>query len=321
MFTPADQLNNTARVSGQKILVTGGSGFIGSHLCRSLYENGAEVYSVTRANLLKRDDGVRWQQGDLSDYGFVHDLLRAVKPSIIFHLASHVFGSRDLTMVMPTFRNNLMTTVNLLTAATELGCHRFIAIGSMEEPQADSMNIIPSSPYAAAKWTCTAYANMFYALYRTPVVIARLFMVYGPGQNDLKKLVPYVTLSYLRNQAPRLSSGTRQVDWIYVQDVVEGLVAIACAPDIEGDSLDLGSGSLTSIHTVVEYIRNLVNPEIEPLFGALNDRPMEQMRVANISDTFEKIAWKPVVSLQKGLSHTVEWYRSSYINAEKNISG
>jgi len=151
------------------------------------------------------------------------------------------------------------------------------------------------------------------------VVIARLFMVYGPGQQDMTKLIPYVTLSLLRNEAPQLSSGTRQIDWIYVEDIVDGLIAAAQAPDIEGSTIDLGSGSLVPIRTVVEHLVNLVNPTIDPLFGALHDRPMEQVQVAKVSETFDKIGWKPTVSLEKGLALTVDWYRNSFITSGTKV--
>ncbi len=88
--------------------------------------------------------------------------------------------SRALDWVVPTVKNNLLSTVNLLAAAAETGCHRFVVAGSMEEPT-DPLAAIPNSPYAAAKSASTAYARMFHALYDLPVVVLRLFMVYGPG--------------------------------------------------------------------------------------------------------------------------------------------
>jgi len=137
-----------------------------------------------------------------------------VAPDIIFHLASFVSGRRELEFVLPALRSNFLSTVNLLVCATTLGCRKVVLTGSLEEPEGDIESAVPApSPYAAAKGAASAYARMFYALYGTSVVTARLFMVYGPGQNDHKKLVPYVTRSLLKNQVAELMSGTREVDW------------------------------------------------------------------------------------------------------------
>ncbi|GJQ47888.1 MAG: nucleotide sugar epimerase [Candidatus Kuenenia stuttgartiensis] len=258
---------------------------------------------------LKDESCMRWCQGDLAEIQTVRKILTTIKPEVIFHLASHVAGSRSLELVLPTFYSNLMSVINLLTVATEIGCKRIVLAGSLEEPDICNSETIPSSPYAAAKWASSAYARMFHSLYQTPVVIARLFMVYGPGQQDLNKLVPYVILSLLRKEFPKLNSGKRDVDWIYVEDVVDGLIAIAQASNIEGGTVDLGSGSLVPVRTVVQIITSLVDSGLFPAFGAIPDRPMEQIRVANTASTYAAIGWKPVTSLEKGLEHTVVWYR------------
>ena len=308
-------------LKNKRILVSGANGFIGSHLSKSLYQIGAEVHGIFRTGHAVKDSNLTWLQGDVSDETFIRDVLSSVKPHIIFHLASHVSGSRGLDTVLPTFRSNLASTVNLLTHATAMGCERIILIGSMEEPDQQNLIPVPCSPYAAAKWASSTYARMFYALYKTPVVMARLFMVYGPGQQDLKKLIPYVTLSLLNNRPPELSSGNRPVDWIYVTDVVDGLMAAAEAPDIEGEIIDLGSGSLVTIKTVVDLLVKTAGTEINPLFGALNDRPFEQIRVANITDTRTKIGWEPSTSLEEGLSFTVDWYRKHYMTPHQGKTG
>jgi nucleoside-diphosphate-sugar epimerase len=180
----------------------------------------------------------------------------------------------------------------------------------MEEPEEDDNIDIPCSPYAAAKWASSGYARMFHALYGTPVVTARIFMVYGPAQQDLNKLIPYVTLSLLRNEAPKLTVGKRKIDWIYVTDVVEGLIMIAIAEDVEGCIVDLGSGSLVSIRTIVQHLVDFIDPHIEPLFGELPDRPGEQERIADVENTYKMIGWKPRISLQRGLKVTIDWYRT-----------
>jgi len=158
------------------------------------------------------------------------------------------------------------------------------------------------------KMVGSLYARMFHALYRLPVVILRLFMVYGPAQRDLRKLIPYVTLSLFRGEAPKLNSDHREVDWVYVDDVVEGFLAAARATDVEGQTIDIGSGALVPVRAVVEHLVRLINPRIEPLFGALADRPFERVRVADTVRSHAVIGWRPKTLLEEGLRQTAAWY-------------
>jgi len=258
---------------------------------------------------------------DLRDAAATRCLCDALEPDVIIPLASLVAGGRELGLVLPTFHDNLVTTINLLTAASASGCRRIVLIGSLEEPDAGPENPVPSSPYAAAKWAASAYGRMFHQLYGTPVTFARLFMVYGPGQQDVRKLVPYVTLSLLRGDAPQLASGRRDVDWIFVGDVAKGLLAMIDAPGIEGDTIDLGSGVLTSIREIVRQlvgVVGVVGVPIEPHFGALLDRPMEQVRVADTARTYARLGWRAATPLAQGLGQTVDWYRSISRSAEQD---
>jgi nucleoside-diphosphate-sugar epimerase len=275
------------------------------------------VHGISRRKPSEDNKEISWWEGDIADINIVRRILSEIKPDIIFHLASHVAGARDLELVLPTFHSNLTGTVNILTVATELDCKRIIITGSLEEPDQEEAGAIPCSPYAAAKWAGSAYARMFHALYKTPVVLARLFMVYGPGQQDVHKLIPYVTLSALRQEAPKLSSGQRLVDWIYVEDVVDGLLSMAQAPDVEGRSIEIGSGVLVSVGTVAQEIVHIINPDIKPVFGHIPERPMEQERVANAEVTYAAIGWKAATSLNEGLQNTVQWYREFSNNIDR----
>jgi nucleoside-diphosphate-sugar epimerase len=186
-----------------------------------------------------------------------------------------------------------------------------VLTGSLAEPEAKNGEEFPSAPYAAAKWASSGYARMFHALYKVPVVIARVFMVYGPGQNDLTKLIPYVALSLLQGKTPNISSGQRLIDWIYVSDVIDGFLALAQTPNLDGATLDLGSGSLVSIRDIVQNLVRVAGGEANAHFGALPDRPLEPTRVAKVGDTFAKTGWRPRVPLQEGLENTVRWYRAA----------
>jgi nucleoside-diphosphate-sugar epimerase len=291
--------------AGQPVLVTGASGFIGAHLCHALTVSGATVHAISRSPA-PADSALHWWQADLSDYAALERIFADIRPVYVFHLASEVTGSRERKVVLPTLHSNLVSTVNLLNLATEYACERLILAGSLEEAQANSA---PSSPYAAAKSAASAYAQMFHNLYQTPLVTARLFMVYGPAQRDITKLIPYVTLQLLRGEVPKMSSGTRPVDWIYVADVVDGLLKCALTPGIDGQTIDLGSGQLVTIHDMVQTLAGIVSAEARLAFGALPDRPFEQVRAANTADSLARIGWQPRVSLTDGLAATVAYYR------------
>lgn len=226
----------------------------------------------------------------------------------MFHLASHVWGAPDLKHVLPTFHGNLHTTVNLLAVLAEAGCRRFIVTGSLVEPDPGSQERIPSAPYAAAKWASSDYVRMFHALYDVPGAIARVFMVYGPAQQDPTKLVSYVIESLLRDEAPEITSGRRLIDWVYVDDVAYGLARMALAPGIEGGTVDLGSGTLIATAELVGKLCEVVGTTTRPNFGALPDRPMEPTRVADVKETERALGWAPATSLEDGLKRTVAWH-------------
>jgi UDP-glucose 4-epimerase len=295
-------------VHGVRVLVTGASGFLGSHLIVRLAAAGASVVAVSRSGRpgWLAPAGVEWRGVDLEDPGEVRRLVREDAPERIFHLASRVQGARDRQLVLPMLRSNLAATVALLDAASEHGARRIVLAGSMEEPDPGSVEP-PSSPYAASKAAAGLYARLYRALYGLPVVTARIFMAYGPAQRDLTKLVPYVILRNLSGEPARLSSGARAVDWIFAEDVVAGLVRLGEAEGIDGERLDLGTGRATSVAEVAAQICRLMSAP-PPELGALPDRPLETVRVAQVEATERRIGFRPRVGLAEGLARTIEWY-------------
>jgi UDP-glucose 4-epimerase len=293
-------------VSGSgEVLVTGASGFIGRALVRRLAAAGQAPVCTARHPVEGLADGARWVPGDLTDPGFVDRLVADVRPSVVYHLASAVTGSRSLDVVPLTLAANLTAAVHVLRAVTEAGCDRVVLTGSCDEPEDGAA---PCSPYAAAKWAVGGYARMFASLYGTPVTTARTFMVYGPDQPDRTKLVPYTITALLRGEAPQLTSGQRLVDWVYVDDVVDALVTLAASPEAVGRVLDVGSGRLHSVRHVVETIAGIVGAGVAPRFGDLADRPAEVERVADVAEAARVCGWAPATALEEGLKRTVAWY-------------
>jgi nucleoside-diphosphate-sugar epimerase len=208
---------------------------------------------------------------------------------------------------------NLITSVNLLIATARNATARILFAGSQEEAQPDGSWPVPCSPYAAAKFAAGAYSRMFHSLFGSPSVWLRLFMVYGPGQSDVRKLVPYVTQSLLRGEAPSLSSGTRRVDWIFIDDVVDAFLAAAVTTGVEGRTIDVGSGKLYPIRAVVEHLGRIIRPDISPRFGAFPDRLLEIEPVADVEATAAFLGWRAKTSLEDGLRQTVDWYQRQVI--------
>jgi UDP-glucose 4-epimerase len=304
-------MGQSGRWSGLKVLVTGGSGFIGHHLCRRLCDEGSEVHASSRHTQASAPGGPVWWQADMAEPADARRVFAAVAPQIVFHLAGSVGAGPDLDLVLPTYHSLLTSTINVLLMAAESGCSRTILVGSLTEPAIGNADDgIPMSPYAAAKWAGSAYGRMFHALYGTPVVILRPFMAYGPAQAPTK-LIPSVSLSLLQGVAPKLSSGKTKADWVYIADVIDAFMQAAIMPGIDGKSIDLGMGSLASVRDVVERLVTIAGTRVEPLFGALPDRPSENEVASNPAIAAELLNWKATTSLESGLRQTFEWFKSN----------
>jgi nucleoside-diphosphate-sugar epimerase len=298
------------RLPGSTVLVTGGHGFIGLHLVKRLVELGADVHAVSRRAPADPAIAATSWQVDLADVGATDNLVRAVRPDVVFHLAGEASGSREVKAVPRIFASNLASTVNLLTAATEVGRPRIVLAGSMEEPRAGEAQIRASSPYAVSKWASAAYAQAFHDLWSLPTIVLRVAMVYGPGRQNDAKLVPYVIKCLLDGRAPELTSGTRQIDWVYVDDVVDAFLAAACVPSVEGRSLDIGSGEPVDIRQTVRILQQIIGTHIPAHFGGLQDRKFDGAYIADLSESGPLLRWRARVGLVDGLTRTVAWFRA-----------
>ena len=301
------RMPNLSAIAEKNVLVVGASGFIGRPLTNRLAAAGAKVYAVCRNPPAPGTGPIVWSRGDASEASSVKEIFSECRPAVVFHLTSEGQGGRDISLIPNSLRNDLTAAVNMLhgAATAEAKVERFIMAGSLEEP--DSADSTPVSPYAAAKWAASGYGRMFRRHYKLDVRILRPMMTFGPGQKEFK-VVPSTILSLLRNRRAKIGSGSRLVDWIYIDDVVEGLVAAACAPDLPC-TIDLGSGVLVSVADVAREIARQLGREhlLEIGEGA---RGEERICVADVEAARRLIGFEASTGLAEGISSTIESFAS-----------
>lgn len=295
-----------------RVLVTGATGFIGRHLCHSLHEQGAQLVFLQRRAHASPWPGARAVVLDPSDRAGIANALHEIKPDLVFHLAGFVSGERSREAMARAFDGNVLFSANLL-----LGClahlpdTRVIFTSSLEASNPRLQPAQTGSPYGVSKLMVEVLSGTLNELYAAPMFSARLGMVYGPNDPNCDRLVPTVIRALLKREAPHLSSGTRRSDWVYIDDVITGLLAMANTRELLHPALDLASGELHSVREVAELLASILGAT-EPIhYDPSRDRPYEQERVADMTTTRAALGLTgPAFDLRAGLTHTVEAYRA-----------
>jgi dTDP-glucose 4,6-dehydratase len=293
-----------------RVLVTGATGFIGRSLVARLVTVGdTAVTALVREHHTQRPlpptlEAIRSQIdfvfADLRHLQQTKRAVRKAQPDVIFHLAAA--GVNDPFLPIDTaLSHNLYGTLNLLRAVFEAGPDipwpRQLLIGRTPG-EVSAMN-----HYAASKVAAWQFCRMYARTRGWPVAGVMIFQAYGPGQAE-RRLLPSAMRAALDGQDFPMTAGHQQRDWIYVADVVEGLLAVQKAGLNPGTTVDLGSGELHSLANVVRRVYALVNGKGRPLFGAVPSRPGEEAtQRADIVRTKDLTGWETAVSLESGLSH------------------
>ena len=310
----------TPDLRGARVLVTGGSGFIGSHLVRRVHQMGCEVHVVTRYNSVI--DNVRlaplWDdlhviEADLRNPDSVARL-RGTRFDYIFHFAAYNHVGDSFVHVLEAMSSNAMGTVNLVEACADYRAFVYIATSEVygfqtEVPWPETLTPFPISPYAVGKYSGELFARMAWHVRQSPIVVARPFNAYGPYQSP-RAVVAEIILKCLRGEQVEATEGRQTRDFNYVENLIDGLVLAASEPKAVGEIINIGSGSDISIRDLILKIHALTKSSSELRFGALPYRPTEIWRMAADSrKAAALLGWEPRVDLDEGLELTVDWYR------------
>lgn len=308
----AHVVTNWSGLDGSRVLVTGGTGFVGQHLVQALVSTGKEVFVASR-NAAKLA-GVQIVPGDLAQPGEVARLLEAVRPNVVFNLTGRR-SKASTDQVAETIRINLMVAIELVTESLRRAVRKIILVGSAEEygdqimPVSEDAALKPRSIYGASKAAMTLHALALYETSRAPVIVVRPFSVYGPGA-PRHMFVAEAADCAARGVAFQMTDGIQKRDLVHVTDVVQGLLAAAVVPEAVGKVFNLGTGVSHSMRDVAEALWRLSGTSAALQIGARAKPPGDLKETcANIDRARSMLGWLPRVELEDGLRST--WLAAS----------
>ncbi len=323
--------------SMKKMLITGGAGFIGSNFTKYMlrkYESLEVIvldkltYAGNLDNLREVENDPRYTfvRGDICDDKIVRKVMEGCDCVINFAAETHV--DRSIGDPASFIMTDVYGTYVLLEAAKDLGIPKFIQISTDEvygeargEPSGEDSPLMPQSPYAASKAGADRLAYSYYITYGTPVVITRCTNNYGPNQYPEKMVSLFITNALEDKPLPVYGTGMNTRDWIYVLDHVKALDMIINSSGLEGEVLNIGSGTELSILQVAERILTILGKPTS-LIRMVKDRPGHVRRHAvDTTKIRSLLGWKPEVDFDKGLEMTIKWYVENRWWWEKIKSG
>ena len=305
-------------------LVTGGAGFIGSHLTEELVRRGHSVRVADSLITGKRQNiahipGVEFLEGVLADMAFA---ARAVsRVDYVLHQAAIPSVPRSVKDPITSNRANIDASINVLVAARDAGVKRLVYAGSSSAygdtptlPKREDMPTNPLSPYALQKLVAEQYCQMFTRLYGFQTVTIRYFNVFGPRQDPgspYSGVISLFSTALLDGRRPVIyGDGEQTRDFTYVANVVDGVLRACDAPDAAGEVINVATGGRISLNALLASMNRTLGTNIEAVY--------EESRVGDVRDSQADISkakrilgYTPIVALEEGIAKTLEWCRTS----------
>jgi len=307
-----------------RYLVTGGAGFIGSHLVEELLRRGEQVriaddFSTGFRENLPTTGGVELVEGDLAEPEIAR---RAVEGcTFVLHQAALPSVPRSIQEPAKSHRANIESTLQVLIAARDAGVSRVVYAGSSSAygdtavlPKREDMRASPLSPYALQKLVGEQYCQLFTKLYGLETVTIRYFNVFGPRQSPSSPYSGVISLfikAFSEGHSPRIDGDGRQTrDFTYVSDVVWAVLRACEAPQVSGEVINVAQGGRISILEVIRALQVIMQKPLEPTFGPTREGDVRDSQ-ADIFKARKLLGYEPRMPFDEGLRRTVTWYAAS----------
>jgi nucleoside-diphosphate-sugar epimerase len=309
-----------------RYLVTGGAGFIGSHLATELVRRGENVRVVDNLVTGKRQNlahlpGVEFVEGDLADLDVARRAVAGI--DYVLHQAAIPSVPRSVEDPITSNRANIDASLNVLVASRDARVRRVVYAGSSSAygnsptlPKVETMPAAPLSPYALQKLVAEQYCQLFTQLYGLETVSIRYFNVFGPRQDPSSPYSGVISLfisALCDGRQPTIyGDGEQTRDFTYVANVVDGVLRACEAPGASGEVINVATGGRISLKQLFMTVRDLVGAKVDPIYAAPRAGDVRDSQ-ADITKARRLLGYEPLVPFERGLAETVVWYRTSNV--------
>lgn len=304
----------------KKILVTGGCGFIGSHLVKRLLNEGADVSIIDRKGtktwrLEEQLKNISIYEMDITDSRKVEICIKDICPEIVFHLAAYGVDSTQKEYIKAA-QINILGTINILNSLRDTGCKKFINMsscaeyGNKKDIMKEDMYPEPVSIYGSSKACATIVAHQIARENNIDIITLRPFGIFGEGE-ERHKIFSHIILSILEDKEVRLTSCEQLRDYCYIENIIDGLV-LSAKSKLKCNIFNIASGNIFHLKYYVNLIFKHMRTSRIPLYGIVESRKNEMWSpTADISNIHAELGWIPRIGLEDGIVRTIKWYEEN----------